>query len=583
MQGMRMGNMHTWHAMLRYRAKFSGLLILTLAMLISLAVPAVALDGDIIVGNHPLLEKFRHKSEGYYLPLIETAGQFGIEVKINGDEVFIKNSARGDFKVNVKLREVEIDGKKIDIGAKPIMREKVLFYPLPFFEDVLGLDVHGDDSDTNIYISRVVNVTDVAPDGVSIDYKYDRSYSNFELDDGDKVRLVVDLDAAIIHGKAVEKSNVGDEFTNLRVAQFNSKPDIVRVVLELKKRDGLKPEYRIEPKPGGLWIGIGAEPFKVELESTDDGCAAVISGGRYENLKDTLETIPGGGKLTLKFTGARFPENELALPGLGIVSRTRITDYQGYVDVVFDLLGKTDYSIEELPGHKIRVSFKGSPGDLTGRVIVIDPGHGGRDPGAMHANISEKDLNLEMARYLADELRARGATVFMTRNRDVYLSLEDRLDYAKRHNADLLIAVHTNSSRQPMSEIHGPMLIFDEECNYRDLLSLVYEEMVANGGRDGLGPRLDDRGLYLLRHRGKLPILLLEAAFMNNPKDITLLTQPEGSFKKNLMHGVAIGILRYYTGNFDPSREPIKPKPSIDPNLFGLVDEPGLVENISQP
>jgi len=166
----------------------------------------------------------------------------------------------------------------------------------------------------------------------------------------------------------------------------------------------------------------------------------------------------------------------------------------------------------------------------------------------------------------------------MTRNKDVYLDLDERLDFARRHGADLMVVVHTNASRQPVSEIYGPMLIFDEGCDYRNLLALVYEEMVANGGREGIGPRLDDRGLYILRHRGNLNVLLMEAAFLNNPKDLALLTQPEGTFKRNLIHGVAIGILRYYTGDKPLPGKP-KASPHLDANLFGLIDTEGLLES----
>jgi hypothetical protein len=123
------------------------------------------------------------------------------------------------------------------------------------------------------------------------------------------------------------------------------------------------------------------------------------------------------------------------------------------------------------------------------------------------------------------------------------------------------------------------MIILDERCNYRDLLSLVYGEMVNFGGREGLGLRLDDRGLYLLRHRGDLAVVFIEVAFMTNPYDMRLLTQPEGNFKRNIMHGVAVGILRYFTGKFTPLPSiPAKPL-GFDSSIFCLVDEEGLIEN----
>jgi N-acetylmuramoyl-L-alanine amidase len=502
-----------------------------------------------------------------------------MEAKVAGDDVVIHKTCRGDLRIRTDQDRLELGDETINLGTTPIIRENTVFFPATFYENVLGLDIHGG-GDEDLYISRVVSITDITPEGVGLEYKYERSYTNFELDDGESIRLVVDLDAAIVRDGAVEKSQVAESFPNFRLAQFNNKPDIVRVVLELKKKDGLPPEYRIERQPGGLWIGLGPDPFKIEMEqASEDGCSAIINTGRYSELKEYFNPQPGSGTLTLEFLGAQFPAKDETVAGVGLISRARIIDTSGSVKVTIDLLGASEYSIEQLPGRKLRVNFSGSPGNLKGRVIVIDPGHGGRDPGAVRGSVREKDLNLEMSRFLADGLRKMGATVYMTRNSDVYLRLEDRLNHAKRHGADLLVVVHTNASRQPETEIHGPMLIFDGDCDYRDLLKLVYEEMVRHGGRDGIGPRLDDRGLYLLRYRSNLPVLFIETAFMNNPKDLSLLTQPEGSFKRNLMHGVALGILRYYTGNYKPSPLPPAEPLGIDPRLFGLIDEEGLFED----
>ena len=238
-----------------------------------------------------------------------------------------------------------------------------------------------------------------------------------------------------------------------------------------------------------------------------------------------------------------------------------------------------DYSIEELPGGKVLVKFAGKRGDLAGRVIIIDPGHGGRDPGACVDTVKEKTLNLEMAFWLADELRSYGATVHLTRTSDIYLTLGERIDYAQRYKPDLFVCIHTNATRQPVTEVHGPLIIFDENCDYMDLLNLVYEEMITHGGREGLGLRLDDRGFFILKHRGEMPVVFIEAAFMTNPEDLLLLTQPEGEFKRGIMHGVALGILRYYTGGYTPSTFTLTTRQGFDHSLFNLVEEEGLIED----
>jgi len=80
--------------------------------------------------------------------------------------------------------------------------------------------------------------------------------------------------------------------------------------------------------------------------------------------------------------------------------------------------------------------------------IVIDPGHGGKDPGAVSAcGLYEKTVNLAISKYLKDRLEKEGFKVFLTREKDVYLSLQDRVDIAKKRDADLFVSIHANSNR----------------------------------------------------------------------------------------------------------------------------------------
>ena len=78
-------------------------------------------------------------------------------------------------------------------------------------------------------------------------------------------------------------------------------------------------------------------------------------------------------------------------------------------------------------------------------LVVVDPGHGGKDPGAVANGLKEKDLNLAISKYLSAELQKRGYTVLLTRQDDRYLRLQERTDFANRHKADAFISVHINA------------------------------------------------------------------------------------------------------------------------------------------
>jgi len=82
------------------------------------------------------------------------------------------------------------------------------------------------------------------------------------------------------------------------------------------------------------------------------------------------------------------------------------------------------------------------------KTIVIDPGHGGKDPGAISPwSLKEKDVNLKIAKILKKELEKKGFLVYLTRDKDKFLSLEERTRFAKEKGADLFISIHANSNR----------------------------------------------------------------------------------------------------------------------------------------
>jgi N-acetylmuramoyl-L-alanine amidase len=86
-----------------------------------------------------------------------------------------------------------------------------------------------------------------------------------------------------------------------------------------------------------------------------------------------------------------------------------------------------------------------TPRDRSKKVIVIDPGHGGKDSGAIGNGFMEKDIVLQIGSQLAEKLRAQGYTVYMTRSNDTFVELKDRTKFANDKEADLFISVHANS------------------------------------------------------------------------------------------------------------------------------------------
>ena len=101
------------------------------------------------------------------------------------------------------------------------------------------------------------------------------------------------------------------------------------------------------------------------------------------------------------------------------------------------------------------------------REIIIDAGHGGKDPGALgRGNIKEKNIVLDIAQRLKKILKGRGIKVKMTRDRDNFVSLQKRTEIASRSKADLFISIHANSS--PTRSVYGLEVFDAKHLNAKD-------------------------------------------------------------------------------------------------------------------
>ena len=172
------------------------------------------------------------------------------------------------------------------------------------------------------------------------------------------------------------------------------------------------------------------------------------------------------------------------------------------------------------------------------KVIIIDPGHGGNDTGALRGNILEKDLTLAIALKVKDELKEKGfKNVIMTRTSDTTLALSDRVDIANNYNADLFVSIHINSSVK--TEINGIETHYYWDKGY-DLAKTLHKELMANI------PAMD-RGLfkskfYVINHT-EAPAVLLELGFISNEEERAMLTSDKR--QEDSAKAIANGIYNY--------------------------------------
>ncbi|MBO8163878.1 MAG: SH3 domain-containing protein [Brevibacillus sp.] len=178
---------------------------------------------------------------------------------------------------------------------------------------------------------------------------------------------------------------------------------------------------------------------------------------------------------------------------------------------------------------------------LKGKVIVVDPGHGGEDNGATGSSFStlEKVINLQVSKLLKAKLEAAGATVILTRSDDRKVSLKSRVDIAVQNKADLFVSIHHNT--HPNSLTSGTIVFYYDKGRSSKLASLVQSEIVKATNYKNLNARY---GNYFVLRENPVVSILAEIAFLSNYQDELRLRSSK--HQDLAAEGIFKGIVRYF-------------------------------------
>lgn len=190
---------------------------------------------------------------------------------------------------------------------------------------------------------------------------------------------------------------------------------------------------------------------------------------------------------------------------------------------------------------------------LVGKTIVVDAGHGGADSGMRADGVLEKDVNLAIARRLADYLRQGGAKVVLTRNKDARLSTVRREDLSRRvalaqeHRADVMVSIHANSFSDPGQ--HGAQTFSCPGSEPAKKLShAIQAELVRILANTRRVPKEND---YFLCRESTVPTVIVEVGFLTNPKERRLLQDP--SYQDKVAFAIHAGIVKYFAEQAMPT------------------------------
>ncbi len=256
------------------------------------------------------------------------------------------------------------------------------------------------------------------------------------------------------------------------------------------------------------------------------GLTVQKAGSPYYELKNANNRV-----LLFTHEGGRVYVN-----GTGVCSVGTMTQVGG-VTYVSELL------VPKIRGYLISNSY--TPPFVTPNVphtasgtVVIDPGHGGKDPGATsYHGYYEKTVNLSIARKVASYLENRGVRVIMTRNSDTFIELNERADIANRAGADLFVSIHADA-HQSRSQNGYTIYVARSASWSSKKIGIAIEQSMGQTGLSSKGIRNAD---FRVLVRTACPAVLIECGYLTNPSEAALLD--DSDFQDRIARSIADGII----------------------------------------
>lgn len=514
---------------------------------VPLAAPAVIFNGQVMAPMSGLFE-----------PMGAIAAFYEIDRTI-----VVTNRVRTTVQLHLNETAVTVNGQPRQLPAAPALIGSYIFIPLQAVFALLGAWTRYDDAERAVFVSsQIMAITPQVNGGalqVAVEATGPVQVETNVLSNPD--RLVVDfLNTAL---RTQERDYAVNEagVIRIRTAQFQVKPYISRMVFDLDQpveiRIDTAPtsfQVMLEVRPRGTAAPDAAQgderqgppvlpspgPVKVMgVAFHPDGSAGRIVVDGTGPMEYRIREFVFPDRLAIDIQGAVFVpvKQEIAVNGTSIIGirAAQFTARPPVMRVVVALKRKLNYVVSQSAGSLI-VELNTST--ARGHVVALDPGHGGRDPGAIGpSGLREADVVLDIARRVRDLLVRDGVRVLLVRDADVFVDLADRTRVARESGATIFVSIHANAS--PRAAVNGT------ETYYLTPQSLALAQMI----QDDLGVVLGipSRGIktanFVVLRDNEIPSVLVETAFISHSDDEIRLR--DHTFREHIAEAVHHGIIRF--------------------------------------
>ncbi|MFH1454638.1 MAG: N-acetylmuramoyl-L-alanine amidase [Armatimonadota bacterium] len=510
----------------------------------------------------------------------QAAAKLGANYKIDDKEkIIIITKDADEYRLNLEKMQLEVNKEVSDLALESIIYKEKLYLPMKVLFKLMGGQIVYDSEKGKYYCDPMIASVDLIKDGSRYTLKINATgpvnYNYFYL--RSPQRYVLDVQNAIL---VLDKKEAGNEETGIiKFSQFNAKPNIVRFVIPLDKDI----EVEAQPRTYLNQVVFTLSLPKVTTSIANFGKARIKEVGVKQYKDGFLVKIESDAPFQYQWHRLKPPDNRMFIdiPNGILTDKAKSFEIDG--SEYLKLVKVAQFQKDPKPITRIVLNFKRpavcnvySEGanqllvevkeedqkeeDMAytgagvtsfpakGKIICIDPGHGGSDTGAINRSLGiyEKTLNLDISRRLRDILIREGWNVIMTRDEDEDVTsaeasaaqeLGARAKIANDMKADIFISVHCNAMYDTSK--NGTMNFWYKKIDH-DLAVALQKAMVP---RMGLADKGVIRARFYVLRLTKMPAALIECGFMSNYKEAKLLADPE--FRQKIAEGIADGLRIY--------------------------------------
>ncbi|BAI79527.1 N-acetylmuramoyl-L-alanine amidase [Deferribacter desulfuricans SSM1] len=347
----------------------------------------------------------------------------------------------------------------------------------------------------------------------------------------------------------------------VRGIRYWSNKDYTRIVIDLNKKAKFEKHWLKENKklnlPPRLFVDIYNSDVSKNIPDTINVKDGLISRIRWGKFKDDVTRVV-----------------------LDTISVEDFTVFQlvNPARIVIDVSGKGDiksYVVKNNKNEKYNNTLASVFG-LKVKTIVIDPGHGGKDPGCNYYGLKEKDIVLDIGLYLRELLRKKThLKVLMTRDRDIFIPLEERTAFANKHKADIFVSIHVNASRNRRAKGVETYVLnvtkdksalevaaFENQATEKSLSDLqgILKDIILNSKleeslilaknvQDNLVSQIKSVNLgvkqapFYVLVGAKMPSILVETGFLSNKSEARKFATKR--YREQIAEGIFDGLMSY--------------------------------------